>query len=73
MKYYSKNLTNMYFSFITMLYSLIEIMNNVVINNVSRVLAILFITVFSITINAAVRILIIIIYLISIDTVYCKN
>ena len=29
MKYYSKNLTNMYFSFITMLYSLIEIMNNV--------------------------------------------
>ena len=45
MKYYSKNLTNMYFSFITMLYSLIEIMNNVVINNVSRVLAILFITV----------------------------
>ena len=35
MKYYSKNLTNMYFSFITMLYSLIEIMNNVVINNVS--------------------------------------
>ena len=52
-----------------MLYSLIEIMNNVVINNVSRVLAILFITVFSITINAAVRILIIIIYLISIDTI----
>ena len=45
MKYYSKNLTNMYFSFITMLYSLIEIMNNVVTNNVSRVLAILFITV----------------------------
>ena len=44
MKYYSKNLTNMYFSFITMLYSLIEIMNNVVINNVSRVLAILFIS-----------------------------
>ena len=35
----------MYFSFITMLYSLIEIMNNVVTNNVSRVLAILFITV----------------------------
>ena len=60
---YSKNLTNMYFSFITMLYSLIEIMNNVVINNVSRVLAILFINVFSITINSAVRILIIIIYL----------
>ena len=42
-----------------MLKSLIEIMNNVVIN-VSRVLAILFITVFSITINAAVSILIII-------------
>ena len=43
-----------------MLKSLIEIMNNAVIN-VSRVLAILFITVFSITINAAVSIFIIII------------
>ena len=43
----------------------IFIMNNVVIN-VIRVLAILFITVFSITINAAVSILIIIIYVISI-------
>ena len=43
-------------------------MNNVVIN-VIRVLAILFITVFSITINAAVSILIIIIYVISIDTI----
>ena len=41
------------------------IMNNVVIN-VIRVLAILFITVFSITINAAVSILIIIIYVISV-------
>ena len=40
-------------------------MNNVVIN-VIRVLAILFITVFSITINAGVSILIIIIYVISI-------
>ena len=40
-------------------------MNNVVIN-VIRVLAILFITVFSITINAAVSILIIIIYVISV-------
>ena len=46
----------------------IFIMNNVVIN-VIRVLAILFITVFSITINAAVSILIIIIYVISIDTI----
>ena len=44
------------------------IMNNVVIN-VIRVLAILFITVFSITINAAVSMLIIIIYVISIDTI----
>ena len=43
----------------------IFIMNNVVIN-VIRVLAILFITVFSITINAAVSILIIIIYVISV-------
>ena len=43
-------------------------MNNVVIN-VFRVLAILFITVFSVTINAAVSILIIIIYIISIDTI----
>ena len=43
----------------------IFIMNNVVINAI-RVLAILFITVFSITINAAVSILIIIIYVISI-------
>ena len=33
MKYYSKNLTNLYFSFITMLCSLIETMNNVVVNN----------------------------------------
>ena len=46
----------------------IFIMNNVVIN-VIRVLAILFITVFSITINAGVSILIIIIYVISIDTI----
>ena len=51
-----------------MLESLIEIMNNVVIN-IIRVLAILFITVFSITINAAVSILIIIIFVISIDTI----
>ena len=46
----------------------IFIMNNVVINAI-RVLAILFITVFSITINAGVSILIIIIYVISIDTI----
>ena len=46
----------------------IFIMNNVVIN-VIRVLAILFITVFSVTINAAVSILIIIIYVISFDTI----
>ena len=47
----------------------IFIMNNVVIN-VIRVLAILFITVFSITINAAVSIiLIIIIFVISIDAI----
>ena len=46
----------------------IFIVNNVVIN-VIRVLAILFITVFSVTINAAVSILIIIIYVISIDTI----
>ena len=46
----------------------IFIMNNVVFN-VIRVLAILFITVFSITINAGVSILIIIIYVISIDTI----
>ena len=45
----------------------IFIMNNVVIN-VIRVLAILFITVFSETINAAVSVLIITIYVISIDT-----
>ena len=51
-----------------MLESLIEIMKNVVIN-VIRVLAILFITVFSITINAAVSILIIIIFVNSIDTI----
>ena len=43
-------------------------MNNVV-NNINRVLVILFITVFSITINAAVNILIIIIYVISIDAI----
>ena len=46
----------------------IFVMNNVVIN-VIRVLAILFITVFSETINAAVSILIITIYVISIDTI----
>ena len=46
----------------------IFIMNKVVINAI-RVLAILFITVFSITINAGVSILIIIIYVISIDTI----
>ena len=46
----------------------IFIMNNVVIN-VIRVSAILFVTVFSITINAGVSILIIIIYVISIDTI----
>ena len=46
----------------------IFIMNNVVIN-VIRVFAILFITVFSITINAGVSILIIIIYVISIDKI----
>ena len=51
-----------------MLESLNEIMNNVVIN-VIRVLAILFITVFSITINAAMSILIIIIFVNSIDTI----
>ena len=51
-----------------MLESLIEIMNNVVINAI-RVLAILLITVFGITINAAVSILIIIIFVNSIDTV----
>ena len=48
--------------------SCIFIMNNVVIN-VIRVLAILFITLFSITINAAVIMLTIIIYVISIDTI----
>ena len=46
----------------------IFIMNNVVIN-VIRVLAILFIIVFRITINAGVSILIIIIYVISFDTI----
>ena len=46
----------------------IFIMNNVVIN-VIGVLAILFITVFSITINAALSMLIIIIYVLSIDTI----
>ena len=46
----------------------IFIINSVVIN-VNRVLAILFITVFNITINAGVSILIIIIYVISIDTI----
>ena len=68
MKYYCKNMTNIHLSFITMLESLIEIMNNVVIN-VIRVLAILLITVFGITINAAVSILIIIIYVISFDAI----
>ena len=46
----------------------IFIVNNVIIN-VIRVSAILFITVFSITINAGVSILIIIIFVMSIDTI----
>ena len=51
----------------------IFIVNNDVILNVIGVLAILFITLFSITINAAVNMLIIIIYVITIDTITFIN